>query len=148
MSKLSDLYRKIVLAHNRQPRNHHPLEPCSHHAEGYNPVCGDHIQVYLRLDEAGRVAAASFTGEACAICTASSSMMTEVVAGLDASEVAALFRRFEAMLTEDPAQGESLPGELPVLAGVRHFPGRTKCATLSWHTLLAALEGERAASTE
>lgn len=148
MSKLNDLYRKTVLAHNRKPCNHHPLAPCSHHAEGHNPVCGDHIQVYLRLDEAGRVTAASFTGEACAICTAACSMMTEVVAGLDAGEVAALFRRFEAMLTEDPDQGEALPGELPVLAGVRHFPGRTKCATLSWQTLLAALHGESSASTE
>ncbi|RLK50993.1 nitrogen fixation NifU-like protein [Alkalispirillum mobile] len=148
MAELSDLYRKTVLAHNRDPHNHAPLEPCSHRAEGHNPVCGDRIRVYVRTGEDGRLEAVSFTGEACAICTASSSMMTDAVTGLDEAGVEALFHRLQTVLTDRASEGDALPGELPVLAGVRNFPGRTKCATLSWHTLLAALRGDETASSE
>ena len=144
MSDLSDLYQEVILDHNRRPRNFHALGDASHSAEGYNPLCGDRITLYLCIED-GVVKDVGFEGAGCAIATASASLMTEALKGRTEAEVEALFERFHAMATapaDRPVSNEGL-GKLAVLAGVREFPARIKCATLAWHTLHAALRDER-----
>ncbi len=138
---LEDLYQQVIIDHGRNPRNQRELEDADAEAEGYNPLCGDRVHVYLKRDD-DRVTEAAFTGTGCAICTASCSLMTQVVRGKSIGEVQALFERFHKMLT---AEGESTEesdalGKLAVFAGVRKYPMRVKCATLPWHTIKAALE--------
>ena len=144
MSELRELYQELILDHNRRPRNFQKLAGANRTAEGYNPLCGDQITVYLRLED-GVVRDVSFQGSGCAIATAATSMMTESVKGKTAAEAAALFKAFHTMVTAD--LGTALDpldlGKLAAFAGVREFPIRVKCATLPWHTLRAALE-ERA----
>jgi nitrogen fixation protein NifU and related proteins len=151
MSDLRDLYQEVIFDHYRRPRNCHGLPDANHKAEGYNPLCGDRITLYLRI-EAGVVKEASFEGEGCAIATASASLMTEALKGKTQAQAEALFGRFHEMVTS-PAAGQALAapelGKLTVLSGVREFPTRVKCATLAWHTLHAALHDEdRPVSTE
>lgn len=132
------LYEEMILEHNRHPR-HYPERPpgARHHAHGFNPLCNDEIQVHLRVED-GVVRQAGFEGAGCAVSMASASMMMEAIQGRPVEEVRALFDRVHAMLAADgPAEGV---GKLKVLAGVKAFPMRVKCATLAWHTLLAALE--------
>ncbi len=142
---LRDLYEEVILEHNRNPRNfrHHPSGE-SHSAQGYNPLCGDQVEVHLAVED-GVITDAGFEGEGCAISTASASLMTEAVKGRSTEEAEALFARLHALLTGegDADLGEARLGKLAVLAGVREFPMRVKCATLPWHTLQAALHGER-----
>jgi nitrogen fixation NifU-like protein len=147
-SDLRDLYQEIILDHGRRPRNFRRLDPPAQHAEGYNPLCGDKITVYVDLED-GRVRDVAFEGSGCAISTASASVMTEMLKGKTAAEVEELFHHFHALVTgATDADAEGL-GKLAVFAGVREFPTRVKCATLAWHTLRAALEGKAApVSTE
>jgi nitrogen fixation NifU-like protein len=138
---LRGLYEEVILEHNRHPR-HYPEHPTgsTHHAHGFNPLCNDEITVHLLVRD-GRVEKVGFEGAGCAVSMASASMMTEAVEGKSLEEVEGLFRRVHGMLAEDgPADGV---GKLKVLAGVKEFPMRVKCATLAWHTLHAALERRR-----
>ncbi|HWS76529.1 MAG TPA: SUF system NifU family Fe-S cluster assembly protein [Quisquiliibacterium sp.] len=141
MSDLRELYQEVIFDHNRSPRNFHPMENADHVAEGHNPLCGDQLTVYLRIED-GKVADASFVGHGCAISTASASLMTETVKGRPVEEVEALFEDFHALLTDAPPEGRDF-GKLEVFSGVREFPARVKCATLAWHTLHNALAGVR-----
>ena len=137
---LRDLYQELILDHGRRPRNFSVLEGASAHAEGFNPLCGDKVTVYVKM-EGERIGSLSFQGSGCAISTSSASLMTERLAGMTREEAEALLGRFQAMVTSDMAK--PLPedlGKLEVLAGVREFPMRIKCATLAWHTLKAALD--------
>ena len=147
MSDLSDLYQEVILDHNRRPRNFRTLEAPSHTAEGYNPLCGDRLHVFLRLEE-GVVADVAFQGSGCAISKASASLMTDAIKGRPVAEVRDLFERFHRMVTTPPDQTVDNLGKLSVLAGVREFPVRVKCASLAWHTLKAALDRETTVSTE
>jgi nitrogen fixation NifU-like protein len=147
MSDLSDLYQEVILDHNRRPRNYRALDKPSHHAEGYNPLCGDRLDLFLRV-EADRVADVGFQGSGCAISKASASLMTDAVKGRSLDEVRDLFSRFHRMVTTPPDLAVEDLGKLSVLSGVREFPVRVKCASLAWHTLKAALDREERTTTE
>jgi nitrogen fixation NifU-like protein len=141
MSDLKDLYQEVILDHNRSPRNCYAMECPDRTADGHNPLCGDTVRVYLRIED-GIIEEISFSGHGCAICTASSSLMTETVKGKPVDEVEELFEGFHHMLTGvAEEQGVEL-GKLKVFEGVREYPVRVKCATLAWHTLHAAMEGD------
>lgn len=138
MTDLRDLYQEVILDHGRRPRNFGPLAGANRHAEGFNPLCGDRLTLHLSVQD-GVVLDARFEGSGCAISTASASLMTEALKGKTEAEAEAMFDAFHDMLT-GPESAESAPlGKLEVLAGVREFPTRVKCATLAWHTLDAAL---------
>lgn len=139
MSDLRDLYQQVILDHYRSPRNFGALMHCSSCAEGYNPLCGDQVKVYL-LADGDRIDGISFEGVGCAISTASASLMTEAVRGLHRSEAEALLASFLALMTGEGEDGVPL-GKLEVLSGVKEYPVRIKCATLAWHALRAAMEG-------
>ena len=150
MSDLRDLYQEVIFDHYRQPRNCGALPGANRTAHGYNPLCGDQVTLYLRID-GGVVRDARFEGAGCAIATASASLMTEALKGKTEAEVESLFGRFREMVTASGPASEAAPemGKLVALAGVREFPARVKCATLAWHTLHAALHDEgRTVSTE
>jgi nitrogen fixation protein NifU and related proteins len=144
-SDLRELYQSVILDHNKKPRNFHKLADANHHAEGYNPLCGDRFTVYLKLD-GDVVKDVGFEGSGCAISKASASMMTERLKGKTRAEAEDLFRQFHDLLTWPQELGEGIEpsplGKLDAFAGVREFPMRVKCATLAWHTFLAALRGE------
>ena len=149
MSELSELYQQVILDHNKKPRNFHKLENANRSAEGYNPLCGDHLNVYLHVED-NQVKDISFEGSGCAISKASASMMTQAVKGKSKVEAESLFQEFHRMAMGDLDE-ENEPnnlGKLKIFAGVREFPARVKCATLSWHTMRAALEGEQSVTTE
>ncbi len=137
--QLRELYQETILDHHKSPRNFFKMGRANHRAEGYNPLCGDRIDIYLYLE--GKVIVdISFLGSGCAICTASSSVMTELLKGKTLSEAEAYFRKFHGLVTSDPtirANDDGL-GKLAIFAGVREFPIRIKCATLPWHTFQAA----------
>jgi nitrogen fixation NifU-like protein len=143
MSDLSDLYQEVILDHNRRPRNYGALADADRQAHGHNPLCGDRLTVYLRVD-GDVIRDVQFEGSGCAISKASASLMTEAIKGRSAQDALALFDRMQTMLTTpiDRAVDESSFGKLASLAGVREFPMRVKCATLAWHTLKAALAAE------
>jgi len=147
MSDLSDLYQEVILDHNRRPRNFRALAAHSHKAEGYNPLCGDRLTLYLKLT-GETIEDVSFEGAGCAISKASASMMTDALKGRTVAEASALFDRFHRMVTTPPDQPVEDMGKLSSLAGVREFPIRVKCASLAWHTLNAAMNGTRVTSTE
>ncbi|HKQ63593.1 MAG TPA: SUF system NifU family Fe-S cluster assembly protein [Methylomirabilota bacterium] len=147
MSELRELYQQVILDHNRKPRNFRVLEGANRTAEGYNPLCGDQMKLYLNVED-GVIKDAAFQGKGCAISKASASLMTAGVIGKRVDEAEALFQRVHAMLTSDSSHGDSTGdgvgtgegvGKLAVFAGVREFPSRIKCAVLPWHTLRAAL---------
>lgn len=150
MSELRDLYQQLILDHNKNPRNFGKLANANRYQEGYNPLCGDHLQVYLRL-EGDRIQEIAFEGSGCAISRASASLMTTALKGKTVAQARELFDRFHQMVTSEvgaPVDREGL-GKMAVFAGVREFPMRVKCATLAWHTARAALEGdEKPVSTE
>jgi nitrogen fixation NifU-like protein len=146
MSDLSDLYQEVILDHGRNPRNFRTMADATASAEGLNPLCGDHYQVFLRLD-GDRVADVSFQGSGCAISKASASLMSQVLKGKSAAEVEDFFQRFHKMVVEgDATQADGL-GKLAVLKGVADFPTRVKCASLAWHALHAALHGDQKPAT-
>jgi nitrogen fixation NifU-like protein len=147
MSDLNDLYQEVILDHNRRPRNFHPIADASHTAEGYNPLCGDRLTLYLKVAD-GIVVDVSFEGAGCAISKASASLMTDAVKGQSVAGVQALFERFRRMVTTPPDEPVEDLGKLSALAGVREFPVRVKCASLAWHTLKAAMSNEKRTSSE
>ena len=145
---LKELYRDLILDHNRHPRNFGPLAGASHHAEGHNPLCGDRLSLEVVL-EGERIADIRFQGSGCAISTASASLMTEAVKGKDRASARQLFDKVHALLTQSEGPPDASLGKLAALSGVREFPARVKCASLCWHTLNAALAAESATvSTE
>ena len=146
---LKDLYRDVIVDHNRNPRNRGKLEPADTQADGHNPLCGDRLTIYATL-AGDRISAVTFEGSGCAISVASASLLTEAVKGKTQAEFKQLFENVHAMLTQhDTAVDPARLGKLAALAGVREFPARVKCASLCWHTLNAALERQSAAvSTE
>ena len=145
--QLTDLYREVILDHNRHPRNFGRLDPHDAEAKGHNPLCGDRLTLTLRR-EGDALADLRFEGNGCAISMASASLMTEAVKGRTRAEIDALFQRVHALLTQQGASGQDL-GKLAALSGVREFPARVKCASLCWHTLNAALaKGDTTVSTE
>ena len=143
MTDLRELYQEVILDHTRKPRNFGPLETPSEVAHGNNPLCGDVITVYLDV-EGDVVRDVRFDGKGCAISTASASLMTEAIKGKTTGEVEALFERFHGVVTAPPDEEVDIDelGKLAVFAGVREFPMRVKCASLSWHTLRSALQGD------
>jgi nitrogen fixation NifU-like protein len=146
-SDLNDLYQETIIDHSKRPRNKGALEHATHHAEGYNPLCGDRVTIELKLED-GRISGVGFQGSGCAISTASASLMTEALRGKTPEEAEQSFEKFHDMLTEDKLPAIDL-GKLAVFSGVRQYPMRVKCATLAWHTLRAALQGEaKPVSTE
>jgi nitrogen fixation protein NifU and related proteins len=149
MSELSDLYQETILEHNKNPRNFREIEGADRTADGNNPLCGDALRVYVEL-EGDTVKDVAFKGSGCAISKASASMMTQVVKGKSKDEAEILFDEFHRMVTGglDVEAEENHLGKLKIFAGVLEFPARVKCASLSWHTLHAALHGEEVVSTE
>lgn len=140
MSDLRDLYQEVIFDHNRRPRNFHALEHANRQVEGFNPLCGDKLTVYLFVDEHDVIQDVAFQGTGCAISMASASLMTEAVKGRKADDAEALFQGFHDLVTKDSgAPEEATLGKLVVFGGVRDYPARVKCATLAWHTLHAAL---------
>lgn len=150
MSDLRDLYQEVILDHNRRPRNFRQVEGANRTAEGHNPLCGDQLTLYLRL-EGEVIRDIGFQGSGCAISKASASLMTDSVKGKTTAEAEALFEKVHAMLTTEHKAQADLDGlgKLAVLSGVWEFPARVKCASLAWHTLHAALQGaQQPVSTE
>jgi nitrogen fixation NifU-like protein len=145
---LKELYRDVILDHNKHPRNFGRLDPADGQADGHNPLCGDRLSVFVKM-EGDRIADLKFEGKGCAISTASASMMTEAVKGKDKAAVSALFEKVHNLLTRQDAPAGTELGKLAALQGVREFPSRVKCASLCWHTLNAALDrGASTVSTE
>jgi nitrogen fixation NifU-like protein len=139
MGEMRELYQEMILDHHRHPRNYGKLPDANRHAEGFNPLCGDRVTVYVAI-EGGRVRDISFEGSGCAICMASCSLMTEAIKGRTLVEAEALFGRFHDLLTDDATvTDEEVLGKLAVFEGVREFPVRVKCATLPWHAFRAAV---------
>ena len=141
MDELRELYQEMILDHYKSPRNSHKMDGANHHAEGYNPLCGDRVTIYLLLG-GDTIEDISFEGSGCAICTASSSLMTEVLKGKTLAEAEGFFGKFHDLVTSDPTDQPDSDGlgKLAIFAGVRQYPIRIKCATLPWHTFQAALE--------
>jgi len=142
-----DLYQETILDHSKRPRNFHPMDDANRHAEGYNPLCGDKLKLFLKVEN-DIVIDASFVGAGCAISTASASLMTESLKGKKRDEALKMLDKFHELLTTDTPVSKDL-GKLVVFCGVREYPARVKCATLAWHTLKSALENvEETVSTE
>lgn len=143
-AELRELYQQVILDHNKNPRNFRKLEKANHAAEGYNPLCGDKINLYLIVED-DVVLDVGFQGSGCAISKASASLMSSIVKGMKKVEAEELFRKFHNLVTgklTDETEIEEL-GKLAVFAGVRDFPARVKCASLAWHTLISALQDEK-----
>ncbi len=148
MSELGDLYQELILDHNKRPRNRRRLDDANRKADGFNPLCGDRVSVYLKLD-GDRVVDIGFEGKGCAISTASASLMTEVVKGRTVAEVRELFERFHDLVTGESVEDNEREelGKLEVFSGVSRYPARVKCASLAWHAVHAALENTSAVVT-
>lgn len=136
---LRDLYREVILDHSRRPRNYGAMDVANRQSDGFNPLCGDRLRLFLRVEE-GAVQAASFVGDGCAISTASASLLTEALRGRPEADALALIEAFRNMVSGESEADEEMLGKLTVFAGVRDYPTRVKCATLAWHTLRAAIE--------
>lgn len=146
MSELTDLYQEVILDHNRRPHNFRVIDGATAKQEGYNPLCGDRLTLYLTL-EGEVIKDAAFQGQGCAISKASASLMTDAIKGKTVVEARDLFEHFHAMITSDTDTQQEDMGKLSVLAGVREFPTRIKCASLAWHTMKAAVASESDPST-
>ena len=149
MSELSELYQQVILDHNKKPRNYRKLENANRVAEGHNPLCGDQLTVYMQLED-DVIRDLSFEGSGCAISKAAASMMTQSVKGKTRDEAETIFKEFHSMVKgelDEEIEPNTL-GRLKIFAGVRDYPARVKCASLSWHTMHAALKGEETATTE
>jgi len=145
---LKELYRDVILDHNKRPRNFGRLDPADGHADGHNPLCGDRLSVFVKMN-GDRIEDLKFEGKGCAISTASASLMTEAVKGKDKAAIGHLFEQVHNLLTQQDAPAGLELGKLAALQGVREFPARVKCASLCWHTLNAALDrGASTVSTE
>ena len=151
MSMASDLYQQVILEHNKKPRNFRKLEPASHSAEGFNPLCGDHLWVYLQVDESqATIEAVSFEGSGCAISKASASMMTAALQGKSTAEARELSDAFVALVKGDSkgTDGNEVLGKLKIFSGIWQYPSRVKCAALAWHAMRGALDDNHKVSTE
>lgn len=146
MSEFNELYMEVILDHNKNPRNKGIIDDHTNHADGHNPLCGDKISLDLIIVN-DIVEDIKFTGSGCAISTASSSILTEYIIGKKTTEIRDLFEDFHDLVTTDNSNNESL-GKLSVFEGVKKYPARVKCATLAWHTLIAAIDGDEEVSTE
>lgn len=146
MSEFNELYMEVILDHNKNPRNKGIIEDHTNHADGHNPLCGDKISLDLIIKD-NIVEDIKFTGSGCAISTASSSLLTEYIIGKKTSEIRHLFEEFHDLVTVEDSKSEGL-GKLSVFEGVKKYPARVKCATLAWHTLIAAIDGNEEVSTE
>jgi nitrogen fixation protein NifU and related proteins len=147
MAELSDLYQEVILDHNRRPRNFRVLEQATHQAEGYNPLCGDRLKLFLVVDD-GVITDVGFQGQGCAISKASASLMTDALKGCPVSHALKLFDKFQLMVTAPIELEVEDLGKLSAFSGVREFPARVKCASLAWHAMKAALSRVPKASTE
>lgn len=151
MSDLLDLYQELIIDHSKRPRNFRTMDSATQHADGYNPLCGDKVSIFVKMEN-GRVADVSFQGTGCAISTSSASLLTESIKGKTRQEAEALFETFHRLVTEGPDKVQVGPGlgKLAVFGGVSKYPARVKCASLAWHTLKAALDEkkEQAVTTE
>ena len=149
MSEINELYQEVILDHNKNPRNFREMETATNTADGHNPLCGDALKVYVEMEDE-KVKDVAFLGSGCAISKASASIMTQTVKGKSREEAEKMFDEFHRMVTGelDEETEENSLGKLKIFAGVREFPARVKCASLSWHTLHAALHGEEEVSTE
>ncbi len=148
---VNDLYQEVIIEHNKKPRNFKKLDQPTHFAEGYNPLCGDHLTVYLSVNTAaGIIEDISFVGDGCAISKASASMMTQSLKGKKIEEAKNIFEQFHQLIKGDlnPQKSSNTLGKLAVFSHVWHFPARVKCASLAWHTMKGALEKEKVVSTE
>lgn len=139
MNDLRELYQEVIIDHSKHPRHHYAMEQPTHRAQGYNPLCGDKLTVFMQIDQ-DRIQEISFLGCGCAISQASASLMTDAVQGLSTEAAYTLFQQFHHMLTAEENEQPAGMEKLTILAGVRAFPARVKCATLAWHTLEAALQ--------
>lgn len=146
----TELYQQVILDHNKNPRNFKKLEKFTHMAEGYNPLCGDHIYVYLHVNKDNVIDDLSFVGDGCAISKASASMMTANLKGRTIEEAENLFKQFHQLIKGElnPDKDKHSLGKLAIFSGIWHFPARVKCASLSWHTMHGALQKEKTVSTE
>ncbi len=150
MDELRELYQEIILDHNKNPKNYGELPTCNHCSEGYNPLCGDRVKIYLLVED-GLIKEVRFTGNGCAISKASASVMTTLLKGKTVAEAEEMFQKFQKMVTQPSNSEENFEefDKMVVFAGVREFPTRIKCASLPWHTMLAALRNkEETISTE
>lgn len=147
---VQDLYQQVILEHNKKPRNFGKLEGATHAAEGFNPVCGDHLWVYLRVNDAGVIEACGFEGSGCAISKASASMMTDALKGKTMEEAQSLFNGMHNLLTGSVKEGPAVDalGKLKIFSGIWQYPARVKCAALSWHAMNGAVKSEKVVSTE
>lgn len=150
MSRANELYQQVILDHNKNPRNYRPIPEALHVCEGHNPLCGDHITVYLDLAPDGTISDVAFQGNGCAISKASASMMTAFLKGKPAAEAKVIFQEFHDMVRGklDPDTRETHLGKLVLFKGVREYSSRIKCASLAWHALMGALEKQGTATTE
>jgi nitrogen fixation NifU-like protein len=146
MNNWNELYMEVILDHNKNPRNKGIIDKHTNHADGHNPLCGDKIALDLIIDNE-IVKEIKFTGSGCAISTASSSILTESILGKKIDEIRHLFEEFHELVTNDNVENNNL-GKLSVFEGVKKYPARVKCATLAWHTLIAAIDGDKEVSTE
>ncbi len=147
----SELYQEVIIEHNKNPKNFRKISDTTHQAEGYNPLCGDHLQVYLRLEGPdGPIEDIAFEGDGCAISKASASLMTTSLKGKRLQEVDILFDQFHRLIKGDldPEKSPHILGKLSVFSGIWHFPARVKCASLCWHTMKGALQNVKTVSTE
>ena len=142
MDELKELYQETILDHNKSPRNFGVMDNASHHAEGFNPLCGDHYDVYMNIVE-GNIEDISFEGSGCAISKSSASIMTTLLQGKTIEEAKTMFEQMHDLLTEEPSPDLAELGKLAVFAGVREFPVRVKCATLAWHTMISAVDNKK-----
>ena len=136
---LRDLYREVILDHSRRPRNYGAMDAANRQSDGFNPLCGDRLRLFLQVED-GAVRQASFVGDGCAISTASASLLTETMRGRPEDEALRLVEDFRSMVSGEREPDDEALGKLTVFAGVRDYPTRVKCATLAWHTLRAAIE--------
>lgn len=148
MTDLEGLYQEVIIDHSRRPRNFRKLEGANREAKGYNPLCGDKVTLFLKVED-GRVVDAAFQGSGCAISTASASILTETIKGKTMEEAQALFEKFHDLVTGKPVSEQEDLGKLSVFSGVSEYPARVKCATLVWHTMRGALhQASEPVSTE
>lgn len=145
-----DLYQNVILEHNKKPRNFKELEDCSHYSEGLNPLCGDHLHIYLKLDDNNQILEVTFKGSGCAISKASASMMTTALKGKSADEAKELFAQFQKLLRGelDPEKDQHILGKLKIFSGIWQYPSRVKCAALAWHAMKGAIDEDNNVSTE
>ena len=146
----SELYLQVILEHNKNPRNFKKLDKPTHSAEGYNPLCGDHLNVYMHVNNDNIIEEITFDGDGCAISRASTSMMTAALKGKPLEEAKILFTQFHQLITGElnPDKDEHTLGKLAIFSGIWHFPARVKCASLAWHTMNGAIEQQKTITTE